>query len=78
VRGAGLYVGADLVDPGTGAPAPALASRVVNGLRERRVLISASGPHAATLKIRPPLPFASADAERLLAALADTLADVAP
>jgi 4-aminobutyrate aminotransferase-like enzyme len=72
VRGAGLYVGADLVDPASGAPAPALATRVVNGLRERRVLISASGPHAATLKIRPPLPFSAGDAGRFL----DTLADV--
>jgi 4-aminobutyrate aminotransferase-like enzyme len=77
VRGAGLYVGADLVDPATGAPAPALATRIVNGLRERRVLISASGPHAATLKIRPPLPFAAADAGRFLDALADTLTEVA-
>jgi 4-aminobutyrate aminotransferase-like enzyme len=30
---------------------------VVNELRDRRILISASGPHENVLKIRPPLPF---------------------
>jgi 4-aminobutyrate aminotransferase-like enzyme len=77
VRGAGLYLGVDLVDPASGAPAPALATRLVNGMRERRVLISASGPEAATLKIRPPLPFAATDADRFLDVLADTLAELA-
>jgi len=39
---------------------------MVNGLRERRVLISATGFHANTLKIRPPLIFTAANAARLL------------
>jgi 4-aminobutyrate aminotransferase-like enzyme len=76
VRGAGLYIGADLVVDG--APAPALAARVVNALRERRVLISATGPAANTLKIRPPLPFARGDADRFLAALQAVLDEVTP
>ena len=48
-------------------------SRLVNGLRERRVLISASGPHANVLKIRPPLVFSRANADTLLAAMRDVL-----
>ena len=54
VRGAGLYAAADFVEPGTSQPDGDAAIRVVNGLRERRVLISATGPHGSTLKIRPP------------------------
>jgi 4-aminobutyrate aminotransferase-like enzyme len=46
---------------------------VVNGLRDRHVLISATGPHGSTLKIRPPLPFARAHVDQLAAALSDTL-----
>ena len=53
VRGAGLFIGLDLVDPARGAgPAPALTAAVVNGLRQRGVLLSATGPHASTLKIQ--------------------------
>ena len=45
-------------------------------MRDRRVLISATGPHGHILKIRPPLPFSRANADQLLEALADTLADL--
>jgi 4-aminobutyrate aminotransferase-like enzyme len=79
VRGAGLYIGVELAEKspgGSGAPAaaPTLAKRVVNGLRERRVLIGAAGRYGSVLKLRPPLCFSSADADELLAALDDTLA----
>jgi 4-aminobutyrate aminotransferase-like enzyme len=73
VRGAGLYAAADFVDPGTGEPDGDAALRVVNGLRDRRVLISATGPLGSTLKIRPPLPFAREHVDRLAEALTDTL-----
>ncbi len=76
VRGAGLFVAADFVEPATGSPDPALTGRIVNGLRERRVLISTTGAAAASLKVRPPLPFSRADADRLLAALADVLESI--
>jgi 4-aminobutyrate aminotransferase-like enzyme len=73
VRGAGLYAAADFADPGTGEPDGDAALRVVNGLRERRVLISATGPHGSILKIRPPLPFAKEHVDQLAEALTDTL-----
>ncbi|WP_220791380.1 aspartate aminotransferase family protein [Gluconacetobacter tumulicola] len=67
IRGAGLYVGVEMVkDPASKAPDGVLAARIVNGLRNRRVLISATGLHANTLKIRPPLVFTTGDADRLL------------
>jgi 4-aminobutyrate aminotransferase-like enzyme len=56
VRGAGLSIGVELVrDRATKEPATEATARIVNALRERRVLISASGPGANILKIRPPL-----------------------
>ncbi|WP_416186699.1 aspartate aminotransferase family protein [Fulvimarina sp. 2208YS6-2-32] len=55
-RGAGLFVGLDLVADGDRSkPDPELATRVINGLKEERVLIGAAGPYGHTLKIRPPL-----------------------
>ena len=67
VRGAGLFVGVDIVtDRKTSAPDADAALRIVNHLRRRRVLISASGPQGSVLKIRPPLPFSTVDADRLL------------
>ncbi|WP_183025514.1 aspartate aminotransferase family protein [Variovorax sp. UMC13] len=78
VRGAGLYIGVELVkDRATKAPDAAAAAAVVNGLRERRVLISATGFHANTLKIRPPLVFSEANADRLLTAIEATFASLA-
>lgn len=64
VRGQGLFVGVDIVDA-EGHPDPKLAGDLVNELRRRRVLISASGPLGNVLKIRPPLPFSTADADEL-------------
>ncbi len=78
VRGAGLFLGVELVaDRATRAPATARAGRVVNGLRERRVLISATGPQANILKLRPPLVFSRANADLFLERLDMVLAETA-
>jgi 4-aminobutyrate aminotransferase-like enzyme len=73
VRGVGLYAAADFINPEDGEPDGDAALRVVNGLRERRVLISATGPHGSSLKIRPPLPFARPHVDQLAEALTATL-----
>jgi len=72
VRGAGLFLGVDLVDA-DGRPDEPLALDVVNALRDRRILLAASGPDNHTLKIRPPLVFDDADATRLVSELAAVL-----
>ena len=51
-----------------------LRSDVVNGMRERGVLISMIGPKANVLKVRPPLPFRREHVAQLIATLADALA----
>jgi len=69
VRGAGLYVGLEVVAPEDGAPARALALDVVEELRARRVLTSVCGGGGNVLKLRPPLVFDDDDAARLLTEL---------
>ncbi|MBL8542867.1 MAG: aspartate aminotransferase family protein [Hyphomonadaceae bacterium] len=67
VRGAGLFIGVEMADAES-------AASVVNGMRERRVLISATGPGANVLKIRPPLVFGMDHAGLFLDALRAELA----
>jgi 4-aminobutyrate aminotransferase-like enzyme len=62
VRGAGLYIGVEMVSE-TGEPDRAGARAVVNAMRERRVLISVCGQHGNVLKIRPPLVFSGSDVD---------------
>jgi 4-aminobutyrate aminotransferase-like enzyme len=72
VRGAGLFIGLDLVDPASGAPDPAKASRIINALKQNGVLIGAAGMYGHTLKIRPPLCFSAENAAFFI----DTLRDI--
>ncbi len=77
VRGAGLYVGMEIVaDRGTKQPAGPSAASIVNGLRKRRVLVSATGGAGNTVKIRPPLVFSEADAARLMEELDAVLSEL--
>jgi 4-aminobutyrate aminotransferase-like enzyme len=69
VRGWGLAVGVDIVDPVTGRPDPRRTREIVDGMRDRGVLIGRTGRQAATLKIRPPLVFGDDHADLLLEAL---------
>lgn len=76
VRGWGLALAVDLVDPTTGRPSADRAGRIVEGLRERGVLIGRTGRERATLKIRPPLVLADEHVDLLAAALAATLVEL--
>ena len=72
VRGAGLFIGADIERDG--APDAALAGRIVNDLRAAHVLISATAKAGNVLKIRPPLVFDRANADLFLDRLSAVLA----
>jgi 4-aminobutyrate aminotransferase-like enzyme len=64
VRGAGLYVGVEIVsDAETKTPDRAGAKALVNAMRERQVLISVCGHDGNVLKIRPPLVFSMSDVD---------------
>lgn len=76
-RGAGLFLGVEMVsDRETKTPSAEMAAKVVNGMRAKRVLIGASGASRHVLKIRPPLPFTTADADHFLAAFGEVIAEL--
>lgn len=67
VRGSGFFIGVDLVtDRSTLSPDGEAAAGIVNALRQDRILISACGAQGNVLKLRPPMPFSTDDADRLL------------
>jgi 4-aminobutyrate aminotransferase-like enzyme/Ser/Thr protein kinase RdoA (MazF antagonist) len=74
VRGLGLFLGIELVcDRDTLEPAAEQAAYVINRLRDRGTLVSTDGPLHNVIKIKPPLPFNSENADQLVEALATVL-----
>lgn len=70
VRGAGLFLAMECVESqSTNKPNARLAGHIVNHLRRNGVLISATGPGANILKIRPPLVLQKPEATRILEAI---------
>jgi 4-aminobutyrate aminotransferase-like enzyme len=79
IRGSGLFIGLELVrDRDTKAPAPDIASQLINRLRHRGILIGAAGPYGNTLKIRPPLCFTKDNADMFIAACDEVLREICP
>lgn len=77
LRGKGLYIGVELVrERKTKAPDRDTATRVVDMLRDRNVLVGIAGPYGNVLKIRPPLTFSREHADILVKALSDSLASL--
>ncbi len=62
VRGKGLMFAIEMVDPGTGAPAAALATTVMERARERGLLVGKGGLHDNVLRMSPPLTLTEEDA----------------
>ncbi|HEX6044935.1 MAG TPA: aminotransferase class III-fold pyridoxal phosphate-dependent enzyme [Pyrinomonadaceae bacterium] len=60
VRGSGLFLGVELTTE---------ATRIVNRMRDHRILIGTEGPLHNVLKIRPPMPFSEIDADHFLTTL---------
>lgn len=64
VRGRGLMIGIELVNPGTGEADPQAASAVLEAAREGGLLIGKGGGHdTSVLRIAPPLSLTVAEAE---------------
>lgn len=76
VRGAGLFLGVELVrDRITLEPATAETAYVVNRLRDLGVLTGADGPHENVIKLRPPLMLRRSDADLFLETLDEVLGE---
>ena len=65
VRGSGLFLGVELMRDRV--PATSEATRIVNQMRERGILLGTDGPHHNVIKIRPPMPISEGDADELIA-----------
>ncbi len=78
VRGSGLFLGLELVrDRETLEPAAEEADAVVQRMRSHHILLSTDGPFHNVIKLKPPMVFDQADAERLVLFLDRTLAEIA-
>ena len=64
IRGSGFFLGIELVTN---------AGTVVNQMRERGILTGTEGPLNNVIKIRPPMPFSTEDADQLVETLAEVL-----
>lgn len=74
VRGHGLFLGVELVrSRATLEPADTEAAYIINRMRDHRMLLSTDGPLHNVIKIKPPLVFSEADADRLVQAVAAVL-----
>jgi 4-aminobutyrate aminotransferase-like enzyme/Ser/Thr protein kinase RdoA (MazF antagonist) len=78
VRAIGLAIGVEIVGTDDLAPDAATAKEIVEGMRERGVLIGSTGRAGNTLKIRPPLVFGKTHADQVVETLEDVLADALP
>lgn len=77
VRGAGLFVGIELVrDRITRTPATEEARYVVASMRDKKVLISSDGPDDNILKLKPPMVFTIENVNHLVYLLDAVLQEV--
>lgn len=73
VRGAGLYIGCEIVRPGTTDPDQKAALDILETLRDNHVLTSVCGRFGNILKLRPPLVFSEDDVDWFMDAFTKTL-----
>ena len=78
VRGAGLFLGVELVrDRTTREPAPEEATDLINRMAARGILLATDGPFHNVLKIKPPMVLTADDVDAVVRALDDELVGLA-
>ena len=75
VRGTGLIFGAEFVLDDAMTPATDVVTDIVERMVERGFILNRIGRAGNTLKIRPPMPFSIENADMLMDALEDVLAE---
>ena len=73
VRGAGLYIGCEIVKPGTKDPDQQAALDILETLRDNHILTSVCGRYGNILKLRPPLVFSESDVDWFMDGFTKTL-----
>lgn len=77
VRGAGMIAGVELVlDRETLEPARDETKRVINGMKDKGVLVGREGYNGNVLKIRPPMVFKPDNADTLIKALDEVISEL--
>ncbi|KAB0802379.1 hypothetical protein PPYR_04565 [Photinus pyralis] len=77
VRGAGLFVGVELVtDQIQRLPAKEIATYVVSRMKEERVLLSSDGPEENVIKFKPPMVFSKENVDTVMLLLNRVLLEV--
>ncbi|MFI5615717.1 aspartate aminotransferase family protein [Amycolatopsis sp. NPDC051903] len=74
VRGKGLMIGVELVEPGTLTPSVRAAKQMLEETRRRGLLIGKGGLHNNVLRLGPPMTLTEAEAQEGLDILVDSLA----
>src|SRR5919106_1032374 len=73
VRGKGLMIGIEIVKPGSAEPWAEAASRVLEGARQRGVLIGKGGLYGNGMRISPPLTVSAQEVDEGLRALTESI-----
>lgn len=76
VRGKGLMLGVELVEPGTLTPSATLANQVLQAAKERGVLVGKGGLYGNVLRISPPMSVSVEVADKATGCLLEALAAV--
>lgn len=76
VRGRGLMVGVEFADPGTLAPRPDLAKRVLHEALDRRLLLLTCGVAGQAVRVIPPLVTTEEEVDQAVSILADAFSAV--
>jgi 4-aminobutyrate aminotransferase-like enzyme len=77
VRGAGLFIGFELIDDrDTLEPAAEAATEVIERMKDRGFLLSTDGPDHNVIKIKPPMVIQPGDVDAALEALDDVMAGI--
>ncbi|MFG2629169.1 aspartate aminotransferase family protein [Streptomyces sp. NPDC048473] len=73
VRGLGLMIGIELVEPGSDAPNPKAATLLQEQARSRGLLIGKGGLHDNVLRLEPPMTLTDLESDEALNILAEAL-----
>ncbi len=76
VRGKGLMLAVELVEPGTRTPNPAAAAAALEATRRRGLLVGKGGLYGNVLRIAPPLTLSAAEADEGRDIIAAVVADL--
>jgi len=74
VRGKGLMVGVELVEPDGTTPSPAVAARVLEETRARGLLVGKGGLHNNVIRLAPPMTLTSEELDEALRILGEAVA----